>query len=1249
LEETLALPLTGPNVESPAMVDESAEPGLQEAWRSLSPAECDAVWVRIADFAGHHLRPECFKSEEGDSTMALHVSWAVGLLLVAFTQHLQNSSKKAPQALLQVALLCHEILLHVPDAKKQYKLADALERICALEIEGCEQLFGGLVLFRLDKCGSPKVTCGDVNQLYKIRHMLSELHWEHETIEAVKLRILRCIGNTNFLVKKHGSDLVAMFYVVHAGFSSQVNSAVKDHIVQSRGQTEKAYAMSLWKALHLARDSALQQLEQIVQEWIVIAVRANAKYADKARTVLDEIHRHHLEPLERELLCKCYAPVLWRSLKVANGQVRENAAKLLHSVFPLVPPDSTVEAQESETMKQLRFLRETLEDKCENVRRAGVMSTCLVLKSFWDYIPKHECAQLLTIMKDQCAADKKSSAVRAAIVEGFECLLENPCTHPTMEVVLSEVGRNFFLDRSPVVRSAFAHLLGKLSQCRTISMQKVVSQEEILHGLVIEQALSSADAKRCDALSRDRSSPTEEAVAQRLANFLAPSLFTGSMQDQVQCCHELLGQYPLALRAMIRQTGDAAQLPARVKLAVALYREGRQELQRLAEGAPTTKKQPWTSVLHVAGLLLDGVCAAADEKKKRSGDKHAQPTPDLRPFLKAHVKEEDFLYLLRSKDAASVPFNCLWEDLLFVLCEFDASDFPGVAELVRAKLHDVVCEEDSSHIVESLLLAFLRLALRWDILDDTVDLAMERLVEAASQFSSGQAFEKDFEGPYRIVNAIFRDSILLHALLPIKAETFRQVVPQLTEAFCNAWVDGFERLPGARKGSDQAVLGPCSELWPKVVMLLLRIAQHLRHRRSALSFVDTTLPLSEQAEHVQASKAAVHVSGSEISDACRFKLVEKLHLGLNLQLGAFYTACELRHRCGGDISKLDRLNQLLRDGIKFVPEACRSLQDEMHTQISAALGSTKVTELLQQLESAAGRSGDGPPPKRSRKSASVPLPSDIDSMLQVYVCFLEAANASHYLSSLNDVEDTSPNIVLEIPGGVQGLEKIVWRWAVIADDLNPQTGSSRSSDAWVACSFSFQQRLRTKVMSLRESISGACRLCSQVSDSVPAEAVDLKNFLSPLLWHFEFKDDPEICIFLQSFLKDSGAQLDHRCTDSPGSEPIEIHGRLVDCVKEMLPSFRRLRSKLLPDAAPAPPLTECDPSSHEHDGTNPDQGLSVRGEDGMSPDSAHGKSFGGDPVGNFASKRKLGIRHSSVCSREECEVLPSPCRKRQSI
>ena len=104
----------------------------------------------------------------------------------------------------------------------------------------------------------------------------------------------------------------------------------------------------------------------------MLAVRAGKKPAEKARHLLEEMHRHRLEANTGDLLSNLYAPVLWRSLKVANQQVRENAARLLQYVLPLIPSDLGVADAEHELIRQLRMLRETLEDPSEPVRRVGV-------------------------------------------------------------------------------------------------------------------------------------------------------------------------------------------------------------------------------------------------------------------------------------------------------------------------------------------------------------------------------------------------------------------------------------------------------------------------------------------------------------------------------------------------------------------------------------------------------------------------------------------------------------------------------------------------------------------------------------------------------------------------------------------------------------------------------------------------------------------------------------------------------------
>ena len=101
----------------------------------------------------------------------------------------------------------------------------------------------------------------------------------------------------------------------------------------------------------------------------------------------------------------------------------------------------------------------------------------------------YEVAQLLTVLKDKCAHDKKSVAVRTALVEGLMVILANASTHHTMEVVLPEIGPNLLHDRSPIVRATFANLLETIASCRAIPTQHVVPHEEL--SFLIPNALAA--------------------------------------------------------------------------------------------------------------------------------------------------------------------------------------------------------------------------------------------------------------------------------------------------------------------------------------------------------------------------------------------------------------------------------------------------------------------------------------------------------------------------------------------------------------------------------------------------------------------------------------------------------------------------------------------------------------------------------------------------------------------------------------
>ncbi len=67
---------------------------------------------------------------------------------------------------------------------------------------------------------------------------------------------------------------------------------------------------------------------------------------------LEQVHSQRMQKGVSEMLHRLYSPFLWRSLKVANPEVRANACTLLLDAFPLQDPDSTREEIDGVMQKQ---------------------------------------------------------------------------------------------------------------------------------------------------------------------------------------------------------------------------------------------------------------------------------------------------------------------------------------------------------------------------------------------------------------------------------------------------------------------------------------------------------------------------------------------------------------------------------------------------------------------------------------------------------------------------------------------------------------------------------------------------------------------------------------------------------------------------------------------------------------------------------------------------------------------------------
>ncbi|KAF9602983.1 hypothetical protein IFM89_032986 [Coptis chinensis] len=150
-------------------------------------------------------------------------------------------------------------------------------------------------------------------------------------------------------------------------------------------------------------------------------------------------------------------PVIFRSLQVANSNVRKNALHLLLDMFPLEDPDATKEVKDALLDKQFFLLEKLLLDECPNMRVVVVGGSCHILYLFWEVISSSVITKTISKIVDDMSQDA-CTEIRLSTLNGIIYLLGNPQTHEILEVLLPRLG-HLFLDSVLSVRAAFIDLL----------------------------------------------------------------------------------------------------------------------------------------------------------------------------------------------------------------------------------------------------------------------------------------------------------------------------------------------------------------------------------------------------------------------------------------------------------------------------------------------------------------------------------------------------------------------------------------------------------------------------------------------------------------------------------------------------------------------------------------------------------------------------------------------------------------------
>lgn len=1076
-------------------------PGLVAQIQALAPEQHEDLWQRVLNVAGEHIKSQPAGQEHAN------VFKAVAVLMNSFADTALDAKRVAvlPPSFVEVALASQEKLLSLKDGDTQGLIAHSLEKICTDGFSGREDFYGGVLMFLIGKCLEPKMTPADVARLHRVRWILAELDWEHASIESLKMQLMRCTASPSFMRSNHGSEMLASFFTVHPGFVSELHSTIKNQVTFSKPATLKAYSAALLKAWKGSQSGTRIQIEHCIQEWILLAIRTARKSADKARALLEELHRHHHEEGINDLLCRLYGPLLWRSLKVANVQVRENAAKLMQYTFPLLPNELGVQEKEQELAKQLRLLREALEDPGECVRRVAVSAVCVILKNYWDMMPPTETAELLTVLMNRCAKDRKAPLVRAAVAEGFGWILENALSHPTMAAVLPQLG-DLLSDRAPVVRAAFVGLLNAVSCCRGVSVGAVVNNESLLLRLASEHAEGQAErlqrglqACRPDktvtqsAGSEGRASP--EMVARQLARLVAPSLFQQDLAHQVARCQHLMQNWPLALLALLshlKDLKDIAPMPERMKLAAALFRYGLREAARDDSEPNQQKPKMVATMLRVVGVLLAGTSVEPVTMKRGKKNNHA----DLQDFIYGHIREEDFLHLLKaSHEDRCSGSSRMRDDLLFALSSLDPSRLPRTADLVRHEI-DMACRgvatcrkvDDSQERDDGSALnltALLRVATRWNILSEAMEPAWERLSAAAARLRQRQPAGAETEGALAVVEAALREPEVRASLLSFGSKFLCDVVEGFILSLESAWSTGLAeiRTPPPRSRAKQTVqdgrpriLGPAADLWPRIIGLTTRAALQLEHRAS---------------QNQQGMVATLSRLASTLTSPATLEIIDAA------------------------------------EGV--VPPPAKRQRKARETAESTIAGAAGV------------------------------VPADLSAIVGVHERLLETFNAVSFLavlkgpSSAEVGEDmqaaASPTLMLHS----KSMEEHLWRWASIAHAQ--AAGESATMEAWPLLG-RFVQQMAHAGTPTPDLLAAVRRLLARVSNIVPEDS-ELKAVLCDVFQKLEC--DPQLQRLVAGILG-TGSEADGIAEDAV------FNARVKALVSELLPGYKHLRAQFLPNA-----------------------------------------------------------------------------------
>ncbi|XP_043917966.1 condensin-2 complex subunit G2 isoform X2 [Protopterus annectens] len=677
-----------------------------ELWERLRKLLTDVLvenpvetWLQLDDDSDDDMEVE--NSPNVKMTMA--VLGAVANLVAASVSVVDQDI--AYGSLLECAVVLSGVLHALP--KSEAVLPAAILRLCETwwdkGLEGKEELGKSAFAILMKKSLSDKNTAKDIIRLWHLHQVLLHFDYNSQDSDSIKDLLLQCFMNINYIKKEEGRRFLSFLFSWNIHFIKMIHDTIKNQMLCFPKSLMAHIAEIYFRAWKKASGSVLQTIEtSCIQDFMHHGVHLprNSPVHPKVRELLSYFHQQKLRQGVEEMLYTLYQPILWRSLKARNSDVRANAALLFVEAFPLRDPSLDTEEMDNEIQRQFEELFSLLEDPQPLVRSTAILGVCRITARYWEMIPVTILTDLLNKVLGDLASDTSSADVRCSVFKCLPVILDNKLSHPLLEKLLPTL-RNSLHDNSEKVRVAFIDMLLKVKAGRAAKFWKICPMEHLLARLEIDS----------------------RPVARRIVNLLFNSFFPVNLPEEVWCerCVTLIQMNAMAARKFYQYAYEHTAPTNIAKLMLTIRRCLNACIQKLIreEGGDDEEENnkenssvldevlsahdasTMASLLEIVVILWKSISKALDQNEEASDytiSKFASVLPEYLRIFKDERCVVPLIIMASFMPASSIPtFSC---GVVSKLRNFD----DGAGESKYSTLIDCLCKWGQvGHILELII------------------------------------------------------------------------------------------------------------------------------------------------------------------------------------------------------------------------------------------------------------------------------------------------------------------------------------------------------------------------------------------------------------------------------------------------------------------------------------------------------------------------------------------------------------------